>query len=379
MTKTNTFDYIIIGGGLAGMQLALAFCENSFFAKKQIAIIEPSDKKKNDKTWCFWEKGEGKWEHLLHHKWKKGSFFTRKEEIALTLADYSYKMVRSADFYAFAKFQFEKAKNITWIQDSVQQIESHKIIGQKENYSVTTIFDSRVINGFEKSKKALTLLQPFKGWVIETETDQFDPTSFTMMDYRLGFDNKTCFTYVLPLTKRKALVEFTFFVPKLIEESVYDKQLKKFIKEYLKIDSYSITETEEGVIPMSTYPFWQENRTNYLKIGTGGGWVKASTGYSFKNVERKVERVIQNLKENRALDDKLFNKRFQFYDAVLLNILHSRNELGVETFEKMYAENSTHEIFKFLDEETNLAEEIRTMYRTNKPLFTKSVFQLLKR
>ena len=108
------------------------------------------------------------------------------------------------------------------------------------------------------------------------------------MDYRIGHENKTCFTYVLPINKRKALVEFTFFVPELVNDSIYDKKLEEFISNTLHVDSYSIKEIEEGVIPMSSYSFWKDNNDRYIKIGTGGGWVKSSTGYSFKNTERKV-------------------------------------------------------------------------------------------
>ncbi len=41
---------------LAGFQLALAFSQDAFFNDKQIALIDPSTKTKNDKTWSFWEK-----------------------------------------------------------------------------------------------------------------------------------------------------------------------------------------------------------------------------------------------------------------------------------------------------------------------------------
>ena len=379
MTEKTTFDCIIIGGGLAGMQLALAFCEDAFFAKKQIVIIEPEPKKDNDKTWCFWEKGTGKWDKLITHEWKNASFHGPKKSVELNLGEYSYKMLRSVDFYNFVKKELAKHANITWVVDSVEGVTDQTVLGKKETYTAEFIFDSRTTQNFKDDDSSTTVLQPFKGWVIETEDDQFNPSSFTFMDYRLGHNRNTCFTYVLPISKRKALVEFTFFVPELIDNKIYDEKLKEFIQGILNIESYSIHEVEEGIIPMSSFPFWCENRNGYHKIGTGGGWVKASTGYSFKNVERKVAELIHTLKNNTLPKAGFWQNRFRFYDEVLLNILSTKNEKGPEVFERMYLKNEAHKIFKFLDEETTFAEELKIMWNTNRPLFVKSVIDLLKR
>ncbi|MFK7809417.1 MAG: lycopene cyclase family protein, partial [Saprospiraceae bacterium] len=56
---TNTYDYAIIGAGCAGIHLALAMMKDSFFADKQILVLEKEAKNTNDRTWCFWEEGDG--------------------------------------------------------------------------------------------------------------------------------------------------------------------------------------------------------------------------------------------------------------------------------------------------------------------------------
>ena len=50
------------------------------------------------------------------------------------------------------------------------------------------------------------------------------------MDYRIRDKNKTAFTYVLPITKNKALVEYTYFTPKLVDTKEYDRNLSIYIK-----------------------------------------------------------------------------------------------------------------------------------------------------
>ena len=70
------FDYIIIGSGLAGLQLAYAFSLDPFFKNLKLAIIDPSSKKTNDKTWCFWEKGLGQWDEIITRYWNQGEFIS---------------------------------------------------------------------------------------------------------------------------------------------------------------------------------------------------------------------------------------------------------------------------------------------------------------
>lgn len=65
MKQCVQYDYIIIGAGIAGFQLALEFSKDSFFSSKRIALIDKSHKTINNKTLSFWEKGEGKWDSIV--------------------------------------------------------------------------------------------------------------------------------------------------------------------------------------------------------------------------------------------------------------------------------------------------------------------------
>ena len=378
MSSAKSFDYLIIGGGLAGLQLALVLSTDSFFKSKSIGIIEPEEKNINDKTWCFWEKGKGIWDHLLTHQWEKGVFKTSEAELPLSMKNYAYKMIRSADFYAFAKGELTSNSEVTWIKDEIIGIEKNHCQGKKESYHGVEVFDSRIPKEFFEDTKHIHIKQPFKGWVIETEDNCFDPESFTMMDYSLKYEDKCCFTYVLPTSKRRALIEFTFFVPELVDDSVYDELLKSYVETNLGIQSYKIKEVEKGIVPMSTFPFWEKNKDHFLKIGTGGGWVKASSGYSFKNTERKITKVIENLKANKKSNSGLFSKRHRFFDRIMLRVLQDENEIGSKIFEEMYTQNSTAQIFKFLDEETNFVEDLKIINSFNKAPFLRSLLKEIK-
>ena len=49
------FDYIIIGGGCAGLSLAYELNIHSKLLNKTLAIIEHREEYKKDKTWSFWK------------------------------------------------------------------------------------------------------------------------------------------------------------------------------------------------------------------------------------------------------------------------------------------------------------------------------------
>ncbi|WPY99369.1 lycopene cyclase family protein [Christiangramia sp. OXR-203] len=376
---TPDYYYIIVGGGLAGLQLALEIRKDIFFKGKKIAIIDPSLKNDNDKTWCFWEEGSGKWDELIQKEWQQGSFIADSVEKELDFAPYSYKMLRSIDFYEYAKSELTKDPDTYFIQDKISRIDevTRTALGIKDSYTATHFFDSRPPDSYRDDSGCAKIYQHFKGISIETQEARFDPERFTMMDYRVKYRNSTCFTYVLPVSTKSALIEFTFFTPFLTEGKVYDEQLEKYIREVLKIDNYKIAESETGIIPMTDYPFHKHNSKHITKIGTAGGWVKASSGYSFKSTERKVSKLLANIKSGKRPSQGLFSKRFQRYDAIFLDVLEKRNDLGESLFTKFYTKNSIQNIFKFLDEETTFSEEIKIMQSMFHPQFLQSFFNKL--
>ncbi|TVZ27456.1 lycopene beta-cyclase [Gillisia sp. Hel_I_86] len=375
----QNFDYIIIGSGLAGLQLAYKLSEDPFFGKSQIAIIDPSSKETNDKTWCFWEKGTGKWDEIITKSWDQAKFISTEANIDLELNPYSYKMLRAIDFYNFVRSALKGKSNFHFILDEVGEIDEINSLafGKKDNYAATHFFDSRIGSDYLENSKSTKIFQHFKGLRITTTNPVFDEAIFTMMDFRLKFPESTSFTYVLPLSEREALIEYTFFTPFLIEEPVYDTYLQTYIKDILKIEDHEIIETEKGVIPMTDYNFHEASGPKVTKIGTAGSWVKGSTGYSFKHTEKKTAQLVQNIKSGKNPKDGLLNARSRWYDAIFLDVLHRNNELGEQVFTKFYSNNTPQEIFKYLDEETNILEELKIMFSIYHPEFVRSFFRKL--
>ena len=202
MTDSFHFDYIIIGNGLAGLQLALKLTSDSYFNKKQIALIDPSTKNINDKTWSFWETHNSKWDSITYKSWRKASIITSKKRIDLDLKPYNYKTIRSIDFYNNAKTKLKQLNNVHFIIDNVTSVIENDLTTvktEKHFYTANHVFDSRIPQEFTtSSKKYNSITQHFKGWIIKTSANSFNDDCITMMDYRLKDKNQTTFMYVLP-------------------------------------------------------------------------------------------------------------------------------------------------------------------------------------
>ena len=67
------FDYIIIGGGCAGLSLAYELDQHKKLENKTLAIIEPRDEYKKDKTWSFWKVINHNFDDCVKKSWKNFS------------------------------------------------------------------------------------------------------------------------------------------------------------------------------------------------------------------------------------------------------------------------------------------------------------------
>ena len=128
---------------------------------------------------------------------------------------------------------------------------------------------------------------------------------------------------------------------------------------------------------MTDFPFENESSKHITKIGTAAGWVKGSTGYSFKHTEKKVSKIIENLKLNFRTTKDLNNKKYQFYDAIFLKVLKDENDKGEWVFEQFYSKNSVETMFKFLDEDSSFFEELKIMQSLFSFSFIKAFFKTL--
>ena len=93
------FDYIIIGGGCAGLSLAYELEIHKKLENKTLAIIEPRDEYKRDKTWSFWKIISHNFDDCVKKSWKNFSINIPNKTKFLECNDYPYQSIDSGLFY----------------------------------------------------------------------------------------------------------------------------------------------------------------------------------------------------------------------------------------------------------------------------------------
>ena len=372
----KSFDYIICGAGASGLLLANAMIKDDFFRDKKILLIEKDSKSINDRTWGLWDDKTNVLESIVYKSWDNAEFIGQSFKKHFLLEPYKYKMVKAIDFYSHFLKKVNNASNCKYVNASISEIVSN----QTNNYVKTSIgnFNSKFIfSSLPKTEKIKFIRYPllnqsFIGWTIETEEDIFDDKTITLMDFDRDQKDETRFIYVLPYSSKRALVEYTLFSEKIISDQDYEKGIKEYLSEK-GIEKYNIIEKEKGNIPMTCFPFEKSNTNQLIYIGTAGGWTKPSTGYTIKNAIEKTKEIVSLIKSNKPLEN--FNKRnrFWYYDLILLDVLKSTKGNGYKAFSYMFKRNNPMKILKFLDEKTNLFEELPILLSVNKIPFIKAL------
>lgn len=380
---SNKYDYIILGSGLSGLLTAYRMANDAWFDDKSILIIDKEIKNQNDRTWCFWEEPNGEFDSILSKKWEKAFIGNQDFQQSFSMYPYLYKMIRSRDFYKLvfdiisskSNFTFEKDEILSWktIEDLVEVQGKNQVY--TSNFLLNSFFD---VDPILNQKKYPYLKQHFIGWFIKTKTEIFDDSEVKFMDFTIEQDGNTRFMYVLPTSKTEALFEYTLFSEDVLEKSEYENAIKTYL-ENLGINEYEIVEKEAGNIPMTCYPFHQQNSERILFIGMSGGWTKASTGFTFFNSKKQSEKLIAFLKSNQNLTQYHQKNRYWLYDLILLEVLHQNNEMGAQLFGTLFQKNSIQDIFRFLNEEGTILSDIKIMLTLPQWLFIKATFRALRK
>ncbi len=381
------YDYIIAGSGMAGLSLLYHLLFDDSLNQKKILVIDPVKKTVNDRTWCFWVKDEGVFEPIVSHQWKTLQFFSHKVSRKFDMKEYRYKMIQSGEFYSLVLDFAKKFDTVTFSHEKITDIgvqgNDAVVKTDKGEYAAEYVFNSTGLFHPEMSEKN-TLLQHFLGWYIKTDAAVFDSNIGTLMDFRLNQQHGTTFMYVLPTSSTEALVEYTLFSERTLEEEEYITELENYIRDSLKISDYEITHREFGVIPMSKARFkrFQGEGNRIINLGTAGGFTKPSTGYTFQFVQKHVAQVAERLKRNQspAINPSLRERMFFWYDMTLLDVLLTRKLSGEQIFSSLFKKVSPERILAFLANESGFWEEFKI--RNSVPLLpfmTSGMKQLFQR
>jgi len=373
------FDYIILGGGCAGLSLVKEMISDPYFKTKRIVIIEKESKTENDRTWCWWEKGNSAWDDFLTKKWDITIVKSETEELEYNIKPFSYKMLRSDHFYAEINRLIQFNPRIQRIKASVEKVEDKgkevEVITSEGSFYAKHVFNS-IFSLEELQKKDSTLLyQHFGGWFVRFKNPVLNDQKVTFMDFSVDQNNQTCFMYILPTTSKEALFELTYFSPFIPLKKHYEKRIEAYLSRHYPDQEYSIEEKEFGVIPMSAVDLKQVISPRITNIGTAGGATKPSTGYTFYFIQQQVKSICHALRKEVAIPKRFIPFRFRLYDALFLNVLYFNNALGSKVFMNLFKTNNILIVLSFLAHRSTFKQELGIIIKSPAILFLRSMLR----
>ena len=397
------FDYIILGGGCAGLSLAYELEIHSKLKDKTLAIIEDREEYKRDKTWSFWKVSSHNFEDCVKKSWT--SFNVKKwhgKEIKHYIYEYPYQAIDSDLFYKKVFNTLKKNKKISFFKNT------HDI-----NLNKSFIFNSFTKNKkFKDDKK--NYWQHFLGLEIETKkkleywigNDEYNTDEFTLMDFNtvpnIGQRSKQInFMYVLPIDEHKVFLESTWISKGGVPEdgfkyAPYSYQILEQLRRWSIIDNpflgsdkkkddridklmkgdgsenFKINYKEQGAIPLFHTEY--EKIKNQINIGSVGGMTRLSTGYTFLNIQEHSKYIRENI--DNISEVKIFkqNKKYLFLDNVFMKVLNKHPEKIPDIFFKMF-NSSTNSVIKFLSNKSNILEDLSIILKMPKWTFIKALFE----
>jgi lycopene beta-cyclase len=369
----SAYDLLFIGLGAANSLLILSLYKKGLLDGKTIAIIEPSNKLTNDKTFCFWSTKEElfslnleklvsfSWEHIeitgiskqniqpLKYYHVKGIDLSHKTKKVLSLNKVTYYSSPMNDIPRVSPKYFDVS------------------IG-KALIRCNKVFDSRPPSFSKLQENQSHIHQSFYGWKIKTSKEVFDASSMVMMDFKIPQTDSTQFIYILPFERDTALVELTRFGKDKLSEEEAMTILQDYIHQF--DITFDIIEREIGVIPMYSGKLEVTDfGSNWINMGARANLLKCSTGYAFHSMAEDAIIQMEAVKFDQVPARESRKSRFLFYDRLLLKILSKTPKNGIKIFETLFKKQPTIRVLKFMREKTNFLEELFIFSKLPKRMF----------
>lgn len=370
---TKIYDIAILGGGLAGLSTLYHLEKAGKLSGKRVLLVDPEGRKKaHDRSWSFWEAEPGPFEDLVHHRWPVVTVHNEKQDLECDISPYIYKLIRSTEFYTQVNEVIDQIEGLERMDARAEEVRAEgntvrfKVSGEKMEANLA--FSSLPLHLRPRQISAPYLDQHFRGWFVETAEDTFDPGRAALMDFRTPQHGEPRFFYVMPFSKRSALIEIAIFSNNHLQTAEYDQLIETYIYDHWTKGKYEVTHTEDGNIPMTSYPFPLRDR-NLIYIGMRGGATRPSTGYTFYALQRQLTALADQFPNVDNLAP--WPQKHLLYDATLLRILQNGELPGDELFVDMFATNPPARVLAFLNGETSFWEELKFMSTTKVSLFAR--------
>ena len=355
-------ELVIIGGGLAGLSLAAALVRTGYQGRAW--ILEPRTEYGDDRSWAFWIRDAQPQLECVEQCWSQWQIGAAGEAAHTRAAPgWHYCYVRSEGFYSEALRQIEKSSNITLsLGQTAGSVHTEgnalRVETDQGPILAAQVVDTRPPSAQQRA--GATLFQVFAGRELASDYDCFDPHSAELMtDLRCDLDGLV-FSYVLPLTRRRALVEVTRFATRPLLRSVLESDLDLLIAIRGWGTAVALRQ-EYAVLPMGL-PDAAKLPAGAVRAGVGGGALRAASGYGFLRIRRWAELCAASLTGGRAALGHPPEPRLRrWMDALFLQVLRREPERAPELFLRLARGVSGATFVRFMSDCASLSDYARVI------------------
>jgi len=368
MGVASVFDVVVVGAGLAGLSFAAWLERLSAGTPRRpptVSLVDPRTGFSHDKSWGFWEGAEHPFTAGITHRWSRWQVAYTGKTVTASAGRRPYALLPADRFYRLAtdcvarnpEFQLRLGERVSAIEPDKDSLLVHTNHGAIRARSIIDTRPPIIDDAMSKNG----LWQVFCGSEINLDTDRFDPSTAMLMDFQQHSD-EIQFTYILPMGRRRALVELTAFRR---QPQVADllPQLRALIAERFG-HSAEYLRNEQGVLPMIPIPVTTTADPRIICAGTAGGWMRPSSGYLFSACQRGAENLAKQA--IRSVKDGSWEWRrpqvrpadLNLLDRVFLRAIRDEPAEAPTWFLNLFDRTRPERMVRFLSDEPTLADRL---------------------
>lgn len=349
MTVRHDYDVAILGAGLAGLSLAARLAATCFSGLR-VLLVEPRVTYARDRTWSYWALDPHPFQAAVSASWERWAVAADGIHVVCAAEDLRYESIPSDAFYRLAFDMVRAAPHIDLhLGASATAVEDSS--GVQVTFGSTSVrapmaFDTRPPN----RARGHGLIQLFGGLEIETDKPVFDAGTAMLMDFRCPQAGAAHFTYVLPSSNHRALVEDTWFAPSGLHPPDHVTAIRSYMRSRYGVERFATLFEEQGALPMD--PVFQPRvGQRLLPLGVAGGATRPSTGYAFHAIQSRCDDLAQDLlagcwpRPARARPALV-----RMMDRVLLDLLERQPELAPRIFAALFKNCEPRALVRFLND-----------------------------
>jgi len=326
--------HLILGAGCAGLSLACALLDEG--VGEQIVLVDRRTSFDHDRTWCFWSAPDGPqlpFASLATHRWPAWRLVGRDgRTVVHRSATHPYVHVPADRFYMAALDRLERAPNVELrLGERVLDVEARaddvQVRTAKGNLDGAIVYDAMGGAGplnRHRPAGAVELRQRFLGLEVEVERPVFDPSTATLMDFRVSdadASDALRFTYVLPFSPTRALVEDTSLGGRAVGATDRRSAIAEHLETVWNAGAVHVQREERGALAMTTHPFPTVRGPRLLAVGAAAGALRPSSGYAFVRLQRHVGAVARSVAAGASPPARIGTHRHERLDALFLRAL----------------------------------------------------------